>query len=47
MPIPDLADRLRAEISRRLSAHTTLNVTGIDITVLDLRQSPSGTGEER
>lgn len=47
MPIPDLADRLRAEISRRLSAHTTLNVTGIDITVSDLRQSPSGTGEER
>lgn len=45
--IPDLVDRLRAEISTRLSAHTTLNVAGIDISVSDLRQSPSTTGEER
>lgn len=47
LPIPSLVDRLRAEISTRLSAHTTLNVTGINITVSDLRQSPSQTGEER
>ena len=46
-PIPELADRLRAEISRRLTAHTTLNVTGIDITVLDLRQLPNRMGEGR
>jgi uncharacterized alkaline shock family protein YloU len=37
-PIPDLVARLRAEISRRLTAHTTLNVTGIDITVSDVRR---------
>lgn len=47
LPIRGLIDRLRAEISVRLSAHTTLNVTGIDITVSDLRQSRSRTGEER
>ncbi|MGF3057467.1 Asp23/Gls24 family envelope stress response protein [Microbacterium sp. YY-01] len=46
-PIPELVDRLRAEISTRLSANTTLNVTRIDITVSDLRHSPSRIGEER
>ena len=45
--IPDLVDRLRAEISTRLSANTTLNVMAIDITVSDLREPPSQTGEER
>lgn len=37
-PIPDLTDRLRAEISARLKSHTTLNVTGIDIKVHDIQQ---------
>jgi len=46
-PIPGLVDRLRTEINMRLSAHTTLNVTGIDITVSDLRHPSSRTGEER
>jgi uncharacterized alkaline shock family protein YloU len=46
LPILDLVDLLRAEIAMRLRAHTTLNVTGIDITVSDLRQPPSRTGEE-
>ncbi|GGD26943.1 hypothetical protein GCM10010915_03760 [Microbacterium faecale] len=46
-PIPDLLDRLRAEISTRLAAHTTLNVTGIDITATDLRQFPNRIGEDR
>jgi uncharacterized alkaline shock family protein YloU len=47
LPILDLVDLLRAEIATRLRAHTTLNVTGIDITVSDLRQPSSRTGEER
>lgn len=45
-PIPDLVDRLRAEIATRLTVHTDLNVTGIDITVHDIRQLPSLTEEE-
>ncbi len=40
-PIPDLADRLREEIGARLIAHTTLNVTAIDITVHDIQQLPN------
>ena len=44
-PIPDLVDRLRSEISTRLAMHTTLNVTGVDITVSDLQQHPNRTGE--
>lgn len=36
-PIPELADRLRAEIAARLALHTTLNVAGIDITVRDIQ----------
>lgn len=46
-PIPDLVDRLRAEISARLAAHTTLNVTGVDITVHDIQQSRSRTEGNR
>lgn len=46
-PIPELVDRLRAEINRRLTAHTTLNVTGIDITVSDVRHRPNRNGEGR
>lgn len=45
-PIPDLAERLRREISARLATHTTLNVTGIDISVRDI-QPPSPTKEKR
>lgn len=37
-PIPDLAERLRAEIRARLMVHTTLNVTGIDIFVHDIQE---------
>jgi uncharacterized alkaline shock family protein YloU len=46
-PIPDLTARLRAEISARLAAHTTLNVTGIDIAVHDIHQMPKPTEEDR
>lgn len=46
-PIPELVDRLRAEIVTRLTAHTTLNVAGVDVTVSDLRQLPNRTGEDR
>lgn len=45
--IPDLADRLREEIGARLMAHTTLNVTAIDITVHDIQQLPNLTGADR
>ncbi|GAA1597530.1 Asp23/Gls24 family envelope stress response protein [Leucobacter chromiireducens] len=38
VPIPDIAERLRTEISARLDAHTTLSVDGIDITVRDVQQ---------
>lgn len=46
-PIPELVDRLRVEIVTRLTAHTTLNVAGVDVTVSDLRQLPNRTGEDR
>ncbi len=42
-PIPDLVDRLREEIRTRLLAHTTLSVTGIDITVQDIQQFQNRT----
>ena len=37
-PLSRLADQLRTEIADRLTAHTALNVTAIDITVRDVRQ---------
>ncbi len=40
-PIPDVAQRLRAEIAERLSAHTRLNITEIDITVYDIQKLPT------
>lgn len=43
-PIIGLADSLRDEIDARLVAHTSLNVTGIDITVKDV-QDLSGRTE--
>ncbi|GAA3663625.1 Asp23/Gls24 family envelope stress response protein [Microbacterium marinilacus] len=46
-PIPDLVDRLRAEIAARLAAHTELEVAGIDISVRDVRQTSGATGEGR
>lgn len=45
-PIPSLADRLRAEISERLITHTTLNVTGIDITVHDIQPFRRRKGDD-
>lgn len=46
-PVPGMVDRLRAEISTRLAAHSTLNVAGIDITVRDVHQLPSTNGGEQ
>lgn len=46
-PIPDLAERLRSEISARVMTHTTLNVTGIDITVHDIQQLQNRTEGNR
>lgn len=46
-PIPDLAERLRSEISARVTTHTTLNVTGIDITVNDIQQLQNRTEGNR
>lgn len=43
-PIPALAERLRAEVARRLRTHTDLNVAGIDVRIRDVR-SANGTGE--
>lgn len=37
-PVPGVTARLRAEIADRLATHTALDVTGIDITVTDVRQ---------
>lgn len=45
--IPDLIARLRAEVARRLAAHTTLNVSGVDITVTDLRHRTHTIEEDR
>lgn len=46
-PIPDIADRIRAEISARLAVHTELNVAGIDIAVHDVQELPSPAEVER
>jgi len=46
-PIPDLAEHLRTEIRARLATHTTLNVTGIDITVHDIQQLQNRTEGNR
>lgn len=46
-PVPGMVDRLRAEISARLAAHTTLHVAGIDITVHDIHRLPSENGAAR
>lgn len=46
-PIPDLAERLRTEISARVMTHTTLNVTSIDITVHDIQQLQNRTEGNR
>ncbi len=45
--IPDLAHRLREEIRARLRAHTTMNVSGIDITVHDVRHRGSRREQQR
>lgn len=46
-PMLDLVGLLRAEISARLAAHTTLNVAGIDMTVSDVRYDSNSAGEDR
>ena len=45
-PIPHLADRIRAEVSARLAAHTELNVTGIDVAVHDVQELSLSDEEE-
>lgn len=40
-PIPNLVERLRAEVADRLRRHTELNVVGIDITVRDIQDVAS------
>lgn len=40
-PIPKVADELRAEVDRRLRAHTELNVVAIDIAIRDIREVSS------
>lgn len=39
--IPKVADELRAEVDRRLRAHTELNVVAIDIAIRDIREVSS------
>ena len=46
-PIPGLADRLRMEISGRLSTHTELAIASIDITVHDVQRPPAVTEENQ
>jgi hypothetical protein len=40
--IQDLADQLRSAITRRLAAHTELNIASVDVTVYDIHQLPGG-----
>ncbi|WP_156761148.1 Asp23/Gls24 family envelope stress response protein [Microbacterium karelineae] len=47
LPIPEMADRLRAEIAERLRRHTDLNVDGVDVTVHDIQLFPSSEEEDR
>lgn len=44
-PIPQIADRVRADVDRGLRQHTELNVVGIDITIRDIREVSSWTQE--
>lgn len=37
--IPGLVDQLRAEVHRRLSAHTELNIVAIDIAIRDIQEA--------
>lgn len=46
-PLAPLAERLRAEIGDRLRGHTELNITEVDIIVHDVRDLPTGGGDER
>lgn len=38
--IPDIVDRLRTAIARRLTTHTELTLTEVDVTVHDIHQLP-------
>ncbi|WP_217178634.1 Asp23/Gls24 family envelope stress response protein [Streptomyces sp. AC495_CC817] len=44
-PIPALAQQLRAEVGRRLAAHTELVVAGIDITIEDISRADEGESD--
>lgn len=41
--IPELADRVRTEIRAQLTAHTTLNVTAVDIVIHDIQFTATQT----
>ncbi|WP_110590477.1 Asp23/Gls24 family envelope stress response protein [Microbacterium suaedae] len=45
--IPDMADRLRDEIARRLRRHTDVNVVAVDVVVHDIQLFPSSEEEDR
>ena len=42
--IPESAERLRAEISKRLDTHTSMRVEGVDIVVRDIQHSSDDAG---
>ncbi|HEY0246808.1 MAG TPA: hypothetical protein VGC45_00980, partial [Gryllotalpicola sp.] len=39
--LPQAADRLRAAITRRLLAHTGLNIVAVDVAIHDIHQLPA------
>ncbi|KAM9861742.1 Asp23/Gls24 family envelope stress response protein [Leucobacter sp. BZR 635] len=41
--IPALAERVRGEIRAQLTAHTTLNVTAVDVVIHDIQHIPTQT----
>lgn len=45
IPIPRIADRLRAEVGERLSTLTELNIVAIDIAIRDIQEVTPWTGE--
>lgn len=45
-PIHRLAAQLRSEITARLAAHTTINLTAVDIAVEDIQYSSNGEEEQ-
>lgn len=43
--IPETVDRLRGEITQRIAAHTTLNLSGVDVAVQDVQYAPNRSEE--